>query len=199
MSAAAAEVIFVTGPKGCGKTRTTMLWTLRRSDPAFYLDWDQVASVLASEADLDGGGRTETPDRLYRRAATICTSMAKTVCDAGNDCAIVGAWLPDPQPYPEWEGAWAEAQELSPIVVVLLPALEVALARNSGDRSRRGRFGVPEDYVRESYKYGWERWHEHDRARVLDTSDLTLEQAAEAIEVAVRELKAPPVASGVAG
>jgi len=71
---------------------------------------------------------------------------------------------------------------MHPIIIVLLPALEVLLAR---DAARTGRSQVGEASVRRGLIYEWDTWRAEDRAYVIDNSELSVEQVVALVEAEV--------------
>jgi energy-coupling factor transporter ATP-binding protein EcfA2 len=184
------QVIFLTGPPGSGKTTTAMAWALSRSHPTWNLEWDSVRASLAVARQL---GRGCLPDELnaqYRLAASVMAGQAAEITAGGNDCIVVGAWVL--RPPAGWE-TWAAIEQSDPIVAVLLPDVETAVARNVSDQHRQGAFEVPEEHVRGSYALGWQEWRNDPRAVVIDNTSLTRTETVDALEAAIStHTKAPP-------
>jgi len=70
---------------------------------------------------------------------------------------------------------------MHPIIIVLLPTLEVLLARDA-ERTDRSRVG--EGSVRRGFVYDWDAWRADDRAYVIDNSELSVEQVVALVEAA---------------
>lgn len=180
------QAIFLTGPPLAGKTTTAMKWAAERKQPTAPLDWDELHAVLFRGDNLRAS--TSVHNR-YRFAAKTAIATAAHVTALGLDCVISGARVPwQPSDPPEWLGHWDDLDQLDPITIVLLPTVEVRL-----ERLRRNP-GHPfdEEQVRQSHLYGWERWFDHPRAAVLDTSDLSEEEVVEAVELAAQRLSGQP-------
>jgi hypothetical protein len=181
----AGRTFFFTGPPGAGKTSTAALWAIRRSTPTFWLDWDGVHSCVAVADEIEGRP-TKDPDAQYGLAAKVMAAQAEMINRSGVDCALSGAWALDAPP--EWQAAWDDLALLEPVVIVLLPSLEVCLSRNASDPARRGEFSVSADHVHGKYAFDWARWADQPRGVVIDNSALSLDETVEAIEDAVRVL-----------
>jgi hypothetical protein len=94
--------------------------------------------------------------------------MAETYTAWGFDFALSAF-----RPPGSWKGCWERLDVLNPIVVVLLPSLEILLSR---DVQRTGRSRVGEASVRRGFAYDWEAWRSDARAYVIDNSEMSVEQ-----------------------
>jgi hypothetical protein len=105
---------------------------------------------------------------------------------------ITGARVPyRPTDPPGWLGHWDDLDQLDPINIVLLPNLQTRLERRRNDPGRRA--AMSEESVRHTHGFGWERWHGHPRAAVLDTSDMDPDEVLAAVEQAVTDVAAERV------
>lgn len=178
------QAIFLTGPPLAGKTSTAMAWAARRPQITAPLDWDELHNLLFRGDRLRAA--IDVSDR-YRFAARIAAATAARVLESGHDCVITGARVPArPSDPPEWRGHWDDLDRLDPITIVLLPSLDARLERRRRDPGRVASYS--EDQVRESHRYGWERWYDAPRARVLDTSDQSPEEVLDSVEDAAAEM-----------
>lgn len=181
------QVIFLTGPPLAGKTTTAMKWAAERPQVTAPLDWDELHGVLFRGDRL----RAATDvDARYRFAAKMTAATADYVTSLGLDCVITGArvpWRPDDPS--EWLGHWDDLDQLDPITIVLLPSLETRLERRRKDPGRMAAAVYDEEWVRQSHQFGWERWLDHPRAAVLDTTDLSVDEVLEAVELAATRLR----------
>jgi len=182
MSQRRGRAIFLTGPPGSGKTTTGTQWALTRSRPTWWLEWDSIANSLAAAEELGYGCIPREVVARYHLAAEVMAVQAGHIIEAGVDCLLIGAWAPEPH-VPGWE-TWDSVAVLDPTVAVLLPDVEVAVQRNEG-RTRQGKSGVPEEWVRRSYSQGWDMWSSRPNGVVIDNSRLTLAEAVQALEDAV--------------
>jgi hypothetical protein len=103
--------------------------------------------------------------------------MAATYMAWGIDFALSAF-----RPPGSWKGCWARLDAMDPLIIVLLPALEVLLAR---DANRVGRSHVGEGGVRRNFAYNWEAWRTDERAYVIDNSELSVEQTVALVEMEV--------------
>ena len=183
------HTFFVTGPPGCGKTTTAMLWSLRRPRPTFTLDWDTVRGVIV-QADRLRGYDSGAVSSQYRLAARALAAWAASTTATGVDCVITGARTPSQPTDPvDWRHAWTDLDVLDPVTIVLLPREEVCVERNRADRARIGPFAVPEAHVRASYQYAWDAWRRDPHALVVDTSEMSQDDVVASLD----ELVAPLV------
>lgn len=179
------RTIFLTGPPLAGKTSTAMAWAAQRPHLTSALDWDQIQTTLFGPRLQEGAGNISDQ---YRFAAKVAAATADQITATGVDCVIAGARVPaSPADPPEWIGVWDDLDQLDPITIVLLPSLETRLERRRSDPNRLtgGRHPYSEEEVRESHSWAWQSWREQPRATVLDTSDMTRSEVADAIELTV--------------
>jgi hypothetical protein len=176
------QTFFVTGPPGCGKTTTAMLWSLRRPRPTFTLDWDTVRGVVVQADQLRGHASGDVSSQ-YRLAARALAAWAGTTTATGVDCVITGARVPSQPTDPVgWRHTWTDLDVLDPITIVLLPLVDVCVERNRADRARVGPFAVPEVHVRASYEFAWDAWRDRPRAVVIDTSEMSQEEVVASLD-----------------
>ena len=105
---------------------------------AAHVDLDTVRQMIVGGfADPQQPGE---PQRVqFELAAKQCVSLARNFVSSGIDAVIESTFLPD-----EFRGTWEPLLEgLSPIVVILLPDLDTALAR-----SRARQKSVMEEHTR---------------------------------------------------
>jgi len=184
------QAIFLTGPPLAGKTTTAMKWAAERPQVTAPLDWDELHNVLFRGDRLHGA--TDV-DARYRFAAKMTAATADYVTSLGLDCVITGARVPwRPSDPAGWLGHWDDLDRLDPITIVLLPSLEARLERRRRDPGRMAAAIYNEEWVRQSHQFGWERWLEDRRAAVLDTSDLSVDEVLEVVELAAKRLSALP-------
>ncbi len=84
------------------------------------------------------------------------------------------------RPPGSWQGCWEQLDTMNPLIVVLLPALEVLLARDAERSGRshcwRGRRSAGPELCLGSI------WRADPRALMIDNSDLSVEQVAALVE-----------------
>ena len=103
----------------------------------------------------------------YAVAVRAIAAQASSIVEAGVDVVVVGARLASDTT------TWGALDALEPTVIVLLPSVDAAVARNGTDPSRLGAFAVPESWVRESYGLDWPAWRDVTGAVVLDTTSMS--------------------------
>lgn len=156
-----------------------MLWATTRAHPTWFYDWDAVRSSIV-HADSIRGMEPLDLDAQYALAARVIAASARRTVDAGVDCAVVGHWVPS-SVAAEYAHTWDDLDALDPLIVVLLPRVEVCVARNAGDAARRGPFAVTPEQV-EYWHPLHAAWRDEPRAVVVDTSDMTRAAVVSAIE-----------------
>lgn len=169
-----AQLLLVTGPAGAGKTTTADSWASSHEETAAHVSHDDIGLFVRS-GFVSGADAHRDPEgwRQWRLGADICAAAARAYAGAGIHCAV------DTYLLPHTRQLWTAVDDLCPLVVVLLPDVEVAVERNA----RREGWGVPEDAVRANHA-AMRRWYEVPDALVLDTSRLSLADVVRAIRAA---------------
>jgi hypothetical protein len=157
-----------------------MLWATTREAPTYFFDWDAVRSAVVLGDSLRGLAEMDV-DAQYQLAANVMAASAQATIEAGNDCVAAGGWLPPAAVAVRYAATWDQMKALDPLIVVLLPGLEVCVARNADDAARRGRFAVPKDAV-EFWHPLYARWTTEPSAVTIDTSELTREETVAELE-----------------
>jgi chloramphenicol 3-O-phosphotransferase len=176
------RVVFFTGPAAAGKSTIAAAWAASRSTPTAHADHDQArflvrGGYVSRTAAYADPSLREQADQQWLLAAAVCEAMAATYSAWGFDLAV-SAFRPPGQ----WKGCWERLDALHPIIIVLLPALGVLLAR---DAQREGRSHVGEGSVRRGFAYDWGAWRTDERAYVIDNSELSVEQVVGLVEAEV--------------
>ena len=177
------RVVLFTGPSGAGKTTVGEAWAGSRATPTAFIDHDLIrfhlrsGYVSRSDAHRDATLRTGA-DQQWLMAAAVCEAMVDTYATWGVDVALAAF-----RPPGNWRGCWAGLDAMRPVVVVLLPSLDVCLARDS---LREGRMRGGEETVRRSYRFDWATWGDHPDVVLLDTSSMEVEQVIARVEDALR-------------
>jgi chloramphenicol 3-O-phosphotransferase len=177
------RVVLFTGPAAAGKSTVAQAWAASRSAPTAHFDHDQArflvrAGYISRTAAHADPSLREQADRQWLLAAAVCEAMAATYTAQSFDFAL-SAFRPPGQ----WQGCWEQLDTMHPIIIVLLPALEVLLAR---DAEREGRSHVGEASVRRGLAYDWAGWRADGRAYVIDNSELSVEQVVALVEEELR-------------
>jgi chloramphenicol 3-O-phosphotransferase len=176
------QIVLFTGPAAAGKSTVAEAWAASRSAPTAHFDHDharflvRAGYISRSAAHADPSLR-EPADRQWLLAAAVCEAMAATYTAWGVDFALSAF-----RPPGSWQGCWERLDAMDPIIIVLLPSLEVFLAR---DANRVGRSHVGEKGVRRNFAYHWDAWRTDARAYVIDNSNLSVEQAVALVEAEV--------------
>jgi len=171
--------VLFTGPSAAGKTTIAEAWASGRSARTAYFDHDQArfivrAGYVSRTAARANESLREEGDRQWLLSVAVCEAMAETYVDWGYDFALSAF-----RPPGEWMDCWRRLDQLNPLIVVLLPSLEVLISR---DASRTGRAHVGEENIRRSLRYDWPAWRADARALVVDNSELSVAQVAEMVE-----------------
>jgi hypothetical protein len=178
----AGRVVLFTGPTGAGKTTCGRTWAERRATTTAWFDHDDARFLVRAgyvsrrAAAADEALRPEA-DRQWLLAASVCEAMGEAFVADGVDFALSAF-----RPPGEWKGCWRRLDALDPVVIVLLPPMEVALAH---DETRTGRARTGEASVRRAYAYPWDDWRSHRNAHVLDNAQQSVDEVVEHVDAIV--------------
>ena len=159
-------ILFITGPSGSGKSTTARAWADSWETACALIDHDLVRHFIRAGFADPGLRWGEDEERQWALARTICCDMARRYIEAGIAC-IIDAFAP-PDEYRRWQ---EELADLAVRVVVLLPSVDVALARNAG---RSGDALLRDASVRENH--GWMAlWRNEPTALIIDNGQLSVD------------------------
>ena len=171
-------VLVVSGPAGAGKTAAAAAWAAGREHLTAHWSLDRVRKSLNGYVDPEEGWNQETRAQL-ELARSVVAAAARRYVEHGVSLAV------DDVAFPDWEDAtfsrWEAALAGIPTrLVVLLPRLEAVVQRNRsrGADARLGREAVEAIYA---LMLGWRE----RGVPIVDNSDLTIAETAQAIESAL--------------
>src|SRR5215211_6859590 len=142
------RIVFFTGPAAAGKSTIAEAWASSRSAQTAFFDHDharflvRAGYISRSAAHADPSLRDQA-DLQWLLAAAVCEAMAETYTVWGFDFALSAF-----RPPGNWKRCWERLDAQNPIIIVLLPALEILLSR---DARRTGRSWVGEASVRRGF------------------------------------------------
>jgi chloramphenicol 3-O-phosphotransferase len=166
------QVLLITGPAGAGKTATARQFAAIQAQPTLHLSLDDLrGSVQSGVANPADGWNLEVA-RQYSLAQRSIAHTARLYSKAGFRVVI------DDAIFPEWEEAdsprWQRAlRGLQYRLIVLMPRLEVAQARNA---QRHGVRLLSAELVTTIYRMMLP-WLDAG-VPVFDNSDLSVEETA---------------------
>ncbi|MDI5964692.1 AAA family ATPase [Streptomyces sp. SL13] len=170
--------VLLIGPAGAGKTTLARYWADHRGVPTAHISLDDVREwVRCGFADPQSGWN-EHSEAQYRLARRTCGFAARNFLANGISCII------DDAVFPDWPvvglGGWKRHVGPGLLPVVLLPGLEVVLARNA---ARSGNRRLPDEEVARIHgrMAGWYG----SGLPIIDNSQLDVPAAAEALDQAV--------------
>jgi AAA domain len=179
--------VLLIGPAGAGKTTIARHWADRRPVATAHISLDDVREwVRAGFADPRSGWN-EHSEAQYRLARRTCGFAARNFLANGISCIIDDAVFPD-RPVVGL-GGWKRHVGPGLLPVVLLPGLEVVLARNA---ERTGNRRLPDEEVARIHgrMAGWYG----SGLPIIDNSQLDVAAAAEALDrVVARSVVGHPV------
>lgn len=125
----APVAVLLIGPAGAGKTTVARYWADHRGAPTAHISLDDVREWVRSGFADPQSGWNEHSEAQYRLARRTCGFSARNFLANGISCIIDDAVFPD-RPVVGL-GGWKRHVGPGLLPVVLLPGLEVVLARNA--------------------------------------------------------------------
>jgi AAA domain len=170
--------VLLIGPAGAGKTTIARHWADRRPAPTSHISLDDVREWVRSGFADPQSGWNDHSEAQYRLARRTCGFAARNFLANGISCII------DDAVFPDWPvvglGGWKRHVGPGLLPVVLLPGLEVVLARNA-ERSGNRRLSDEEVARIHGRMAGWYG----SGLPIIDNSQLDVAAAAEALDQVV--------------
>jgi hypothetical protein len=177
-AAAGPIAVLLIGPAGAGKTTIARHWADHRAAPTAHISLDDVREWVRSGFADPQSGWNEHSEAQYRLARRTCGFSARNFLANGISCII------DDAVFPDWPvvglGGWKRHVGPGLLPVVLLPGLEVVLARNAA-RSGNRRLSDEEVARIHGRMAGWYG----SGLPIIDNSHLDVPAAAEALDQAL--------------
>lgn len=178
--------VLLIGAAGAGKTTIARHWAEHRPAPTAHISLDDVREWVRSGFADPQAGWNEHSEAQYRLARRTCGFAARNFLANGISCIIDDAVFPD-RPVVGL-GGWKRHVGPGLLPVVLLPGLDVVLARNSA-RSGNRRLSDEEVARIHGRMAGWYG----SGLPIIDNSQLDVTAAAAALDrVVARSLQGPP-------
>ncbi|MCQ4082782.1 ATP-binding protein [Streptomyces sp. RB6PN25] len=171
--------VLLIGPAGAGKTTIARHWADHRSVPTAHISLDDVREWVRSGFANPQSGWNESSEAQYRLARRTCGFSARNFLANGISCIIDDAVFPD-RPVVGL-GGWKRHVGPELLPVVLLPGLEIVLARNA-ERTGHRRLSDEEVARIHGRMAGWYG----SGLPIIDNSQLDVAAAAEALDQVIR-------------
>lgn len=168
------DVLLITGGAGSGKTTTAEAWASSRQGLAAHLSHDAILNYVKSGVVSPAASTSAEAERQWRLGIEVCIATSHIYVAAGIRCAIDTFLLPG------YRDFW---QALAPVhvgIVVLHPAVEVAVTRNAA-RLEAIDWGVPEWQVRANHD-AMDAWYSYPEVLMIDNSTLECSQVLAAVD-----------------
>jgi hypothetical protein len=177
--------VLLIGPAGAGKTSVARHWADRRPSPTAHVSLDDVREWMRSGFANPQSGWNDQSETQYRLARRTCGFAARNYLVNGISCIIDDAVFPDRPAI--GLGGWKRHIGPNLLTVVLLPGLDVVLARNA---QRSGNRRLPDEQVAEihSRMAGWYG----SGLPIIDNSRLDVAQTAAALDNTIAQLVGRP-------
>ncbi|MBV9023860.1 MAG: AAA family ATPase [Streptomycetaceae bacterium] len=170
--------VLLIGPAGAGKTTIARHWADHRATPTAHISLDDVREWVRSGFASPQSGWNDSSEAQYRLARRTCGFSARNFLANGISCIIDDAVFPD-RPVVGL-GGWKRHVGPDLLPVVLLPGLEIVLARNA---ERTGNRRLPDEEVARIHgrMAGWYG----SGLPIIDNSQLDAAAAARALDQVV--------------
>ncbi|MCX4745102.1 ATP-binding protein [Kitasatospora sp. NBC_01287] len=179
--------VLLIGPAGAGKTTVARHWAERRPTPTAHISLDDVREWVRSGFADPQSGWNSASEAQYRLARRTCGFACRNYLANGISCVIDDAVFPDRPAI--GLGGWKRHIGPGMIPVVLLPGLDVVLARNAR-RSGRRRLSDEEVALIHGRMAGWY----NSGLPIIDNSQLDVTATVEALDrVIAARLAGQPV------
>ncbi len=183
-----AFVLLLTGPAGAGKSAAARAWASLQPGYVAHIELDNVRDqIITGFADPRDGWNAEA-DWQYTIARQNCADMARRYVREGMTCVI------DDAIFPAWdrvnvEGWRTALGDVPHNLIALLPRFEAVSARNA---QRSGSRLLATDMLRTIYDM-MEPWRDQSDVTMTDTTRLSIEETAQAIQRMLDRLQQPRV------
>ncbi|MGF1425581.1 AAA family ATPase, partial [Kitasatospora sp. LaBMicrA B282] len=167
--------VLLIGPAGAGKTTVARLWAERRVAPTAHISLDDVREWVRSGFANPKSGWNNASEAQYRLARRTCGFACRNYLANGISCIIDDAVFPDRPAI--GLGGWKRHIGPGMIPVVLLPGLDIVLARNAR-RSGQRRLSDEEVAQIHGRMAGWY----NSGLPIIDNSQLDVTATAEALD-----------------
>jgi hypothetical protein len=121
--------VLLIGPAGAGKTSVARHWADHRATPTAHISLDDVREWVRAGFANPQSGWNDQSEAQYRLARRTCGFAARNYLANGISCIIDDAVFPDRPAI--GLGGWKRHVGPALLPVVLLPGLDVVLARNA--------------------------------------------------------------------
>ncbi|HEX8981848.1 MAG TPA: AAA family ATPase [Ktedonobacterales bacterium] len=181
-----AFVLLLTGPAGAGQSAAARAWAALQPGIVAHIELDSVRDqIIKGFADPRDGWKDEA-DWQYTIARQNCADMARRYVREGVTCLI------DDAIFPAWdrvnmEGWRTALGDIPHRLIALLPHFEAVSARNA---QRTGSRLLAPDMLRTIYDM-MEPWRDQSSVPVIDTTSLSIEETAQAIQRTLDRLPPP--------
>ncbi len=181
-----AFVLLLTGPAGAGKSATARAWAALQPGYVAHIELDNVRDqIITGFADPRDGWNDEA-DWQYTIARQNCADMARRYVREGITCVI------DDAIFPAWNrvnfDGWRTALgDVPRMLIALAPLFEEVAARNA---QRTGSRLLALDMLRTIYDM-MEPWRDQSDVPLIDTTHLSVEETAQAIQRTLDRLQPP--------
>ncbi len=172
-----AKTLVITGPPGAGKSTAGEAFAQGAQSTWAHIEQDQIRrQVKAGYKSASGQPWDDEIQRQWDLSIDICSDMALRYREAGVH-HLIDCFAP-PHMLSRWQ---SRLQAIEYDFVVMLPDVEVAVARNS---LRIGEACLSETEVRQSYEW-FEEYRSNPQASIIDSSTLSIQGIGQALAAIV--------------
>ncbi len=160
-----SQILFLTGPAGAGKTTTAEKFAADAKGVWAFISQDHIREFVKAGYVHANVEWTDETQRQWDVSIAICCDIVKRYDEVNINC-IVDLFAPPGESIDKWK---SYVGNLSYTLIVLLPSVEVAVARNA---QRTGTALMKESAIREHHEW-FSEWTKFDEGKVIDSSNLS--------------------------
>jgi len=172
-----SEVLLITGPPGAGKSTACEAFAKTADGMWAFIEQDAIRQLVKAGFKNPPDPWTKETETQMNASIDICGDMAKRYQQFGVNCMVDCFITLDSYTHDKWQKAF---DEVAYKIIVLLPAVEKAVARNN---QRTGDNRLKEAQVRSQHEL-MSAWRDDPRATIIDSTNMSVPDVVQALRAA---------------
>lgn len=170
-----SEILLVTGPPGAGKSTVCEAFAKTSDGIWAFVEQDAIRQLVKAGFMNPSDPWTKNTEMQMSTSINICGDMARRYQQSGINCIIDCFITLDPYVFDKWQ---ATLKGVTYKIIVLLPNVKTALARNS---QRTGDARLNEELVHNQHEE-FSAWRDDPRATIIDTTNMSKDNVVQAMK-----------------